>query len=220
MRESGATRGRGGAQSGALVSVSSGVTVGRLLEREVALAHVDRVFGQVAAGVGAVVVVEGPAGIGKSELVAAARAGAQERGFEVLRARGSELEEEIAFGVARQLLEPMLRAASPGERRRLLMGVAGVGARALGVEPGEPPADRFAALHGLFWLCANRAERGPLVVMADDVQWVDDPSLAWLGGLAAWLSGAARGGSGRAVGVGFALGRSGWRAQRAKAARG
>ncbi len=183
-REFGATRGRGRSQSGALVSVSSGLAVGRLLEREVALAHVDRVFGQVAAGVGAVVVVEGPAGIGKSELLAAARAGGRERGFEVLRARGSEFEEEIAFGVARQLLEPMLRAASPKERRRLLMGVAGVGARALGVEPGEPPADRFAALHGLLWLCANRAERGPLVVMADDVQWADDPSLAWLGYLA------------------------------------
>jgi len=88
---------------------------------------------------------------------------------------------EIAFGVARQLFEPMLRAAFPGERRRLLDGVARVGARALGVEAGEPLADRFAAIHGLFWLCANRAERGPLVVTVDDVQWVDDPSLAWLG---------------------------------------
>ena len=183
-REFGATRGNGRAKAGALVSVSSGVAVGRLLEREVELAHVDRVFDQVAAGVGAVVVVEGPAGIGKSELLAAARAGAQERGFGVLRARGSEFEEEIAFGVARQLFEPMLRAASPGERRRLLVGVAGMGARALGVEAGEPPADRFAAIHGLFWLCANRAERGPLVVAVDDVQWVDDPSLAWLGFLA------------------------------------
>ena len=28
------------------------------------------------------------------------------------------------------------------------------------------------------------AERGPLVVAVDDVQWVDDPSLAWLGYLA------------------------------------
>ena len=108
-------------------------------------------------------------------------AGARARKFEVLSARGSEFEEEIAFGVARQLFEPMLRAASAGERRRLLEGVAGVGARALGLEAGEPPADRFAAIHGLFWLCANRAERGPLVVLVDDVQWIDDPSLAWLG---------------------------------------
>ncbi len=87
----------------------------------------------------------------------------------------------MAFGVARQLFEPLLRAASAGERRELLDGVARVGARALGVVAGEAPADRFAAIHGLFWLCANRAERGPVVVVVDDAQWVDDPSLGWLG---------------------------------------
>jgi DNA-binding CsgD family transcriptional regulator len=155
-----------------------------LLERDAELARIDGLLAQASIGVGAVVVVEGAAGIGKSELLAAVRAGAQSRGFGVLRARGSEFEAEIAFGAARQLFEPMLRAASPAQRRRLLEGVARVGARALGVVAGEPPADRFAAIHGLFWLCANLAERGPVVVVVDDVQWVDDPSLAWLGYLA------------------------------------
>ena len=73
---------------GALVSVLSGAAVGGLLEREVELARVDRVFDRVGAGVGAVVVVEGAAGIGKSELLAAVGAGAQARGFGVLRAAG------------------------------------------------------------------------------------------------------------------------------------
>jgi DNA-binding CsgD family transcriptional regulator len=164
-----------------IVSVLPGAAVGGLLEREAELGRVDRVFHRVGAGAGGVVIVEGPAGIGKSELLAAVRANAQAHGFGVLRARGSEFEAEIAFGIARQLFEPMLRAASAGERRRLLGGVARVGARALGLEAGEPPADRFAAIHGLYWLCANRAERGPLMVSVDDVQWVDDPSLAWLG---------------------------------------
>jgi hypothetical protein len=49
------------------------------------------------------------------------------------------------------------------------------------MEAGEPPADRFAAIHGLYWLCANRAELGPVLVVIDDVQWADDPSLAWVG---------------------------------------
>jgi predicted ATPase len=167
-----------------MVSVSSTVATGHLLDRDAELARIDRAFDRVGAGVGAVVVVEGPAGIGKSELLAAVGAGAQARGFGVLAARGSEFEEEIAFGIARQLFEPMLRAASPPERRRLLDGVARVGARAVGVQAGEVPTDRFAAIHGLYWLAANRAERGPLVVTVDDVQWVDDPSLAWLGYLA------------------------------------
>ena len=166
------------------MGVLAGVAIRELFERDAELARVDRVFDRVRTGPGAVVVVEGPAGIGKSELLAAAAAGAQASGFALLRARGSEFEQGIAFGVARQLLEPMLRAVSAGERRRLLAGVARVGARALGVEEGEPPADRFAAIHGLFWLCANRAEGHPLVVVVDDVQWADDPSLAWLGYLA------------------------------------
>ena len=166
------------------MTISSAVAVRSLFEREAQLARVERTFDRVGAGGGAVVVVEGPAGIGKTELLAAVRAAAQTRGLGALRARGSEFEEEIAFGVARQLLEPMVRAASPGERRRLLDGVAHVGAQALGVETGAPPTDRFAAIHGLFWLCANRLERGPLMVAVDDVQWADDPSLAWLGYLA------------------------------------
>ena len=180
--------GRGWAQWGALMSVLSGVVVERLLERDAALARVDGAFDQLAAGMGSVVVVEGVAGIGKTELLAAVGAGARARGFGILRARGSEFEVEIAFGVARQLFEPMLRAASREERRRLLDGVARVGARALGLDEGEPPADRFAAIHGLYWLCANRCERGPVVVAIDDVQWADDPSLAWLGYVARRVS--------------------------------
>jgi DNA-binding CsgD family transcriptional regulator len=177
---------RGGGQSGGgFVSVLSGVAARRWLwEREAELARIGSVFDQVADGAGAVVVVEGPAGIGKSELLVAARAAAQARGFGVLGARASELEQEIAFGVARQIFEPILHPESSPERRRLLKGVAHVGARALGIGAGDPPADRFAAVHGLFWLSANRAEYGPVLVLVDDVQWADEPSLAWLGYLA------------------------------------
>jgi hypothetical protein len=160
-----------------------------LVERDAELACADRLLDQTSRGTGAVAVVQGPAGIGKSELLAAARVAAHERGFGVLSARGSEFEVEMAFGVARQLLEPMLHAASPAERVRLLDGVARVGARALDLSGGEPPVDALAAVHGLYWLCANRAERGPLAVLVDDAQWVDGPSLAWLGYLARRVDG-------------------------------
>ena len=160
------------------------VGAGELLEREFELGLVGGLLDAASGGAGTVVVIEGVAGIGKSALLAAVGAITQAGGLEVLRARGSEFEAEIAFGVARQLFEPMWRAASAKEREGLLDGIARVGARALGLAAGEPPADRFAAIHGLYWLCANRAECGPLVVLVDDVQWVDDPSLAWLGYLA------------------------------------
>jgi len=162
------------------VSVWSGGAAGRLLEREVELARVDLALHRAGAGSGTAVVVDGPAGIGKSALLAAVRAEGQVRGFGALATGGSEFESEIAFGIARQLFEPMLRMASPAERRRLLDGVARVGGRAVGMETGEAPADRFAAIHGMYWRLANRAEHGPLVVSVDDVQWADDPLLAWL----------------------------------------
>lgn len=127
------------------------------------------------------VVIQGPAGIGKTELLDALAARAAEHDFVALRARGSELESSMAFGAARQLFERALGSTTPARRRRLLAGAAEVGARAIGVGGAELPADRFAALHGLFWLCANLAECGPVIVAVDDVQWVDEQSLAWLG---------------------------------------
>jgi hypothetical protein len=62
------------------VSVSANVGRG-LVEREAELERLRRVLDDVGAGSGVVMVVEGPAGIGKSELLAAARAGAQARGL-------------------------------------------------------------------------------------------------------------------------------------------
>ena len=32
----------------------------------------------------------------------------------------------------------------------------------------------------MYWLCANLAERTPLLLTVDDLQWVDRPSLSWL----------------------------------------
>src|SRR5262249_56228694 len=104
-----------------------------------------------------------------------------ERGFGWLRARGRELEAGMAFSVVRQLLEQPLLSASGSERRRLLEGPARAGASALGLEPGESPVSEFAAVHGLYWLCQNLAERRPLLLTVDDLQWVDRPSLSWLG---------------------------------------
>jgi DNA-binding CsgD family transcriptional regulator len=152
----------------------------RLLEREAELGYLRGRLGDAREGRGGVVVIEGPAGIGKSVLLATAGRVARELGLGLLRARGGELEAGMAFGAARQLLEPAVFSVSGQERRRLLAGPARLGACALGLEAGEAPEDEFAAVHGLYWLCANLAERTPLLVAVDDVQWVDSPSLSWL----------------------------------------
>jgi predicted ATPase len=111
--------------------------LGLLLDRERELAEIGGLIEAAGEGAGGLVVVEGPAGIGKTRLLEEAARTASAAGMEVLRARGWEFEAEIGFGVARQLFEPMLRAASVGERRGLLDGVARVGARALGWRTGS-----------------------------------------------------------------------------------
>src|SRR5690349_8388842 len=108
------------------------------------------------------VIVEGPGGIGKTSLIAAAREHAN--GRSLLSARGSTLERDLPFGVVRQLLDARLRAADENERARLFAGAA---ARCRPVLLGEDDApagggDAGAQLvHSLHWLLATLADDTP-----------------------------------------------------------
>src|SRR5688500_2309508 len=93
-----------------------------LLEREQELSAFDRLLADAAGGASGRVVVEGPAGIGKSHLIAELRERAGSAGLGALAAHGSHLERDFPFGVVRQLFEPAL--ADPGERDRLLGSAA------------------------------------------------------------------------------------------------
>ena len=129
-------------------------------------------------------VVEGPAGIGKSSLLRGRRARAEARGMAVLRARGGPLEQDAAWGVARQLFEPLRARPDWSE---LTAGAAALSRRALDPEAPEPaPAGdaMHAAVHGLVWLACKLAERAPALLVVDDVHWADAPSLRWLAQLA------------------------------------
>jgi DNA-binding CsgD family transcriptional regulator len=159
-----------------------------LLERRQELARIESALADAHAGSGRLVVIEGPAGIGKTALLGSARTVAAASGMRVLRARGAELERKFAFGVVRQLFEPVLADTAELERADLLQGGAGTAAALLGL-PGTSPsqsspssaADRsFAILHGLYWLCANLAATKPLSVVVDDGHWADAASLRFL----------------------------------------
>lgn len=166
------------------LTAAGGLRSGSLLEREREVALFEQLLEQASKEAGSTVVLDGPPGIGKTRLLGTLADAAERCGFRVLRARGRQLEREMPFGVARQLFERALRRTPALDRACLLEGVAEVGARALGLAGGEGPADRFAAIHGLYWVCANLAERQPVLMLVDDVHWADDPSLEWLGYLA------------------------------------
>ena len=84
-----------------------------LLERDRELGVLEDLIQGALEGRPGLALVEGPAGIGKSRLLAATREAAEGAGFRVLAARGSDLERELPFGVVRQLFDP-----APGRSRR------------------------------------------------------------------------------------------------------
>jgi DNA-binding CsgD family transcriptional regulator/predicted negative regulator of RcsB-dependent stress response len=149
-----------------------------LVERERELDTLARMLEATRRGFGGAVLVEGPPGIGKSRLLAAAAVSAED--LLVRRARASELERDFPFGVVRQLFEPVLFASSGTERERLLAGAAGLAERVLAVTAADHASDAFATLHGLYWFAVNLSASRPVVLLVDDVQWCDADSLRWL----------------------------------------
>ena len=157
-----------------------------LLERDAALGRIDQRLRDAIAGDGSLLLLEGPAGIGKTRLVLAAARHGRELGLKTLSARGSELERDFAYGLVRQLFEAALVAAPPPERAELLAGAAGHVARLFGLAVARDDASgalldpSFAILHGLYWLSANLGRRTPLLLCVDDVHWADQASLRFL----------------------------------------
>ncbi|MGH3292868.1 MAG: AAA family ATPase, partial [Trebonia sp.] len=173
---------------------------GGLFERETELAALSAALAAARAGAGGLVVLEGPAGIGKSRLLAEASAMADVLGLAVLTARGIDLERDAPFGIAADLFAPALtngglakadRTESAAARARLLSGQAAL-AGALFDPVAPPSADSSALVRGLYWLTVNVAasaasdERpGGVLIEVDDAQWADRPSLSYLAYLAA-----------------------------------
>lgn len=162
-----------------------------LVERQEELALLSRV-GVEALTDGRFVAVLGEAGIGKTTLLEAARRIAGDAGVTVLGARASELERDLAFGVVRQLIDPVLIARSPEGRQALFAGAASFAREALWPDEGAPALERHGGPgveYGLYWLMANLAQEGPLLVAADDLHWADLPSLRFLHFLVRRLAG-------------------------------
>jgi len=141
------------------------VIYGRDAER----AHLADVVEAARVGTSTALVVRGDAGAGKSVLLDDLSERAE--GFRTLRALGVESESELAFVGLRQLLAPLLGElhALSAPRREAL-------ASALGLGEAETTPDRFLIATAVLDLLANAAERGPLLAIVDDAQWLDGAS--------------------------------------------
>jgi DNA-binding NarL/FixJ family response regulator len=158
-----------------------------LLQRDAEMALLESQLGQVRAGNGRVVVVEGPAGIGKSSLLGHAARAAEGSGMRALRAWAGPLEQQAGWGVARQLFAPV---SEEPDWSSLAVGAAALSRRVLDPDPGAPAPTGdavHAAAHGLTWLACGLAERTPTLLVVDDVHWADIPTLRWLAQLSRQL---------------------------------
>ncbi|MER5967587.1 BREX system ATP-binding domain-containing protein [Streptomyces sp. NPDC002057] len=143
--------------------------VGR--ERETGL--LGRVLDEVRDGVGgSAILLRGEAGIGKTALLDWTEARAHEHGFAVLRAVGAEAEAELPFGALHQVLWPLLeRSRSLPRRQREALESA------LGLREGMPPGGFMVGAAALA-LLAEAARARPLLLLVDDLHWVDSSSTA------------------------------------------
>jgi DNA-binding CsgD family transcriptional regulator len=113
------------------------------------------------------VLVRGEAGIGKTELLAAANATARGRGYQVLSTVGLESESHLPFAGLHRLLRPLLDTASrlPGPQRSALLAAFGM------AEPAAPGP--FLIGLATLNLLSHAATAAPLLILVDDAQWLD-----------------------------------------------
>ncbi len=140
---------------------------GRDRERRVLAGVVNAVRG----GRSGLLVVRGPAGIGKTTLLEDAVRAVPVR---VLRARGVESEAELPFAALHQLLHPVLAHGEdlPAHQRAALRIALEMQER----PAGAAPADRFAVALAVLGVLAAAAEEAPVVCLVDDAQWLDQAS--------------------------------------------
>ena len=159
-------------------------TAGVILEREAEQQAAGAIVEAVVAGVGATVLVEGPAGVGKTTVLGMLAERGEAAGMSILAARAVPVEQSEAWAGVKRLFDRAIQQASETEREALLGGAASNAKAPLGLELGASVLDPFTCIHGLYWLVANLTNERPVALLVDDVQWLDAPSARWLAHMA------------------------------------
>jgi ATP/maltotriose-dependent transcriptional regulator MalT len=133
------------------------------------LAELDALLADLLAGHGRALLVQGEAGIGKTTLLNALVERSRDSAT-TLRARGVESEAEIAFSALSDLLRPVVDdlVALPEPQAVAL-------AAALSLGPPQP-GDRLGVCVATLGVLRAAADRHKILVVVDDLQWLDAPS--------------------------------------------
>ncbi|MEN3357751.1 MAG: hypothetical protein V7637_1733 [Mycobacteriales bacterium] len=132
---------------------------------------------------GDALLLSGDAGVGKTALLDAATAYAAATGAQVVRASGAQFEASVSFAGLHQLLYPLL-----GHLPQLSEPQRAALASALGLAEG-PPADRLIVSSAALEVLMHAAATAPLVLIVDDLPWLDQVSGTVFGFIARRLAG-------------------------------
>jgi DNA-binding CsgD family transcriptional regulator len=150
---------------------------GALVGRDSEIALLTGLIKQTARGRGGSVLIEGEPGIGKSALVQAAVAEAQEAGCQVFWGAGDELGQALPLLPVLDALR--VREPSANPRRNTIVRLL------LGEVAADRGTDVPAALaEQLLALVAEQCAVRPTILVVDDLQWADQASITLWGRLA------------------------------------
>ncbi|MET0685693.1 MAG: AAA family ATPase, partial [Solirubrobacteraceae bacterium] len=139
-----------------------------LIGRRAETARISTLLGEIRAGSGAALMLQGEAGIGKTALLEWAAGQAGE--MRVLRATGIESELELAFSGLAELCLPLL-----GRLDEIPAPQAGALRAAFALADGRP-GDRFVLAMATASLLQAEARERPVLALIDDAQWLDRAS--------------------------------------------
>jgi DNA-binding CsgD family transcriptional regulator len=131
---------------------------------------------------GGALLISGDAGLGKTLLLEVAAARAAAVGTEVLRAVGAEFEADLSFAGLNQVLSPLsgeLQQLDSAHRQALTV--------ALGLDDG-PPSSQLLVANAALALLRQAAAAAPVLVVVDDLPWLDRASAVVLAFVARRLS--------------------------------
>ncbi|GAB3659711.1 LuxR family transcriptional regulator [Actinocorallia lasiicapitis] len=156
---------------------------GELIGRDPETVRLETLVAGIGTGIGGALLLAGDPGVGKTALLDHAAAFADGSGARLLRATGSQFEAEISYATLHQLLHPCL-----GELPRLPPLLADALNVALGLATGPAPA-RLLVANAVLALLRQASEQRPLLMIIDDLPWLDRASAGVLGMVARRLAG-------------------------------